>query len=190
MARTKHNILTYAIMIVLIVLFNYLSVQIASYLGIPFFLDTWATSLGVMVGGLWVGIIGGVLYNVLMMTVWGPTAWVWAFGSIWIALATYFFWKKGWIDIRKPLKLLLSGLLMGLTGAIVFTAILFSAWGGVETYEGVLPTYEALLDGTGSKVIAALGEKFITAPADQIVAIFIAAIVLSGLPKKYILTKR
>ena len=187
MAKSKLN---YAIMIAAIVLLNYLSVQIASFLNIPFFLDTWATMLGVMAGGLVVGIIGGILYNILMMTAWGAGAWVWAFSSIWIAIMTYILWKKGWIDISRPGKLVLAGLIIGLTDAVVVIIILFTAWGGVETYEGSLLTYDALMDATGNKVIAAMGEKFITEPVDRIVSLFIAAIVFSALPKKYILNRK
>jgi len=173
-----------------VALLNYLGVKIAILLNIPFFLDTWATSLGVMVGGLAVGLAGGVLYNLLMMGVWGPTAWVWAFANIWVAIIVYILWKKGWINIKKPGKLFVSSLLVGLTETLVVIIILFSAWGGVETYEGVLPTYDAILDGTGNKVFAAISEKFITIPVDQIVSLFLAAIVVSSIPKILILTKK
>jgi hypothetical protein len=86
--------------------------------------------------------------------------------------------------------LLISGLILGIVTAVVIVIILFSAWGGVETYEGVLPTYQALFDTTGNKVLSAIVEKFITTPIDQIVSIFIAAIVFSAMPKKFILTRK
>jgi len=173
-----------------VVIINYLSVQVALFLNIPFFFDTWGTSLGVLLGGLAVGLVGGVIYNLLMMTAWGSGAWVWAFANIWVALIVYFLMRRGWIDIRYPGKLFLSGLIVGVTTAVVIIIILFTAWGGVETYEGVLPTYNALLEMTGSKTVAAVGEKFITTPFDQIVSLFIAAIVYTSIPKKYRLTKR
>ena len=181
------------IMVLAIALLNYIAVNIAIFLNIPFFLDTWATSLGVMAGGLRVGLAGGILYNLYMgFFVWteNPNGWVWAFANIWVALAVSFLWKKGWVDIKMPGRLLASGLVLGLTSAVVIITILFTAWGGIETVEGVLPTYEALLDATGSKTIAAIGEKFITTPADQIVSIFMAAIVFSSIPNKFILTRR
>jgi len=187
---TKLKWLTMAIWIAAIVLLNFVSVNVATLLNIPFFLDTWGTSLGVMAAGLGVGLIGGILYNLLMaFTLWGADQWVWMFVNIWIALATYFFWKRGWIDIRKPGKLVLTGLVIGITEAAVILGILFGLLGGVEIYEGVLPTYEALLENTGSQITAAIGEKLITSPADQIVALFIASIVYSSLPKQYRLKK-
>jgi len=179
-----------AIMIAAVVLLNYISVHVATFLNIPFFLDTWGTSLGVMAGGLFVGLAGGILYNLLMaFTVWGPDQWVWMFVNIWVAIAAFYFFKKGWIDISKPGKLILAGLLIGITEAVVILIILFGFLGGIEIYEGVLPTYEALLKTTDSKFIAAAGEKLITSTADQIVSLFMAAIVFSTLPKKYLLNK-
>lgn len=183
----------FLIMIPVVALLNYLAVQVAIFLKIPFFLDTWATSFGVMAFGLPVGLAGGVLYNLYMgFFVWteNPLGWIWAFANIWVALSVFFLFKIGWINIKKPGKLLLSGLIVGLSETIVILIILFTAWGGVETYEGVLPTYDALLDATGSKTIAAVGEKFITTPVDQIVSLFMAAIIFSALPRKFILTKK
>jgi len=190
LGTTEGKRILFFCLIAAVVFINYLSVRFAQFLNIPFFFDTWGTSLGVLVGGLAVGLVGGVLYNLLMMTVWGSGAWVWAFVNIWVALIVYMLMKKGWIDIRFPGKLFLSGLIVGLTSAVVIIIILFTAWGGVETYEGVLPTYNALVEITGSKTIAAVGEKFITAPFDQIVSLFLAAIVYSAIPKKYKLIKR
>ncbi len=182
--------LLFLFMIIAVILLNYITGLFTNYMKIPFFLDTWGTSLGVMAGGLGIGVIGGVLYNLVMaFTVWGPAHWVWAFVNIWVALATYFFWKREWINIKRPGKLLLAGLIIGLTEAVVVIMILFSAFGGVDVYEGTIPTYDALLESTGSKTIAAIGEKLITIPIDQIIALFIAAIVFSTLPEKYKLTK-
>jgi len=181
----------YTIWALAVAVINYLAVQAAIYLKIPFFLDTWGTSLGVMSAGLLPGLIGGALYNLYMgIFVWTEIAngWIWALVNIWVALSVFYFLKKGWIDIKKPGKLLLSGLIIGLTEAVIIIVILFTVWGGVETYEGVLPTYDSLLEATGSKTIAATGEKFITTPIDQIVSLFIAAIVYSSLPKKLVVT--
>ena len=171
----------------IVAILNFIAVQIAIFLKIPFFLDTWGTSLGVMAGGLWPGLLGGALYNLYMgIFVWTevPNGWIWAIVNIWVALSVFYLFKKGWVDIKKPGKLLLSAIAVGFTSSIIILIILFTVWGGVETYEGVLPTYDALLSATGSKTIAAIGEKFITTPIDQIVSMFIAAIVFSTWSKK------
>lgn len=182
----------FLVMIPVIALLNYIGVKVAIFLKIPFFLDTWATSLGVMAFGLPVGLAGGVLYNLYMgFFIWteNPYGWIWALVNIWVALSVYSLFKLGWINIKKPGKLLVSAIVVGLSSAVVIVMILFTFWGGVETYEGVLPTYDALLEATGSKTVAAIGEKFITTPIDQIVSIFLAAIIYSSLPRKLVLTR-
>lgn len=193
MANKLQKRLVYLWWIPVIAILNYIAVQAAIFLKIPFFLDTWGTSLGVMSAGLGAGLAGGVLYNLYMgFFIWTENAhgWVWAFVNIWVAISTYALFKAGWVTIRKPGRLLLSAIFVGVTSAVVILIILFTVWGGVETYEGVLPTYQALLDATGSKTIAAVGEKFITTPVDQIVSLFIAAIVYSALPRSLMVRKK
>ena len=91
----------------------------------PFFLDTWATSAGVMVGDVGAGAAGGVLYNLLMSaTVWGARAWVWCASSVLVACTTFVFWRVGWIDIERPFRLVGVGVLTGLANACLATAIL------------------------------------------------------------------
>ncbi|MFC1768310.1 hypothetical protein ACFLZX_00975 [Nanoarchaeota archaeon] len=178
-------------MIPIVVLLNYLTGVLSTYLGIPFFLDTWATSLGVMVAGLGVGLAGGVIYNIVMaLTVWGFPAWIWAFSNIWIAIITFILWKRNLIDIRRPGVVLLCGIIIGLTNSVVTIIIKFFAFGGLPTYAGTEPTYAAFLALTGSTIFATIGEHVTTELADKTVSIFIAAIVLSSLPKKFILTKK
>jgi hypothetical protein len=174
-----------------VIILNYISVQVMRFLNLPFFLDTWGTSVGVMAAGLPAGIAGGVIYNLIMaFTVWGSAHWVWIFVNILVAIMTFLFWRKGWIDIKKPGKVFLTGLIIGLVETVLVIAILFAQFGGVDTYEGTIPTYDALLESTGSKVVAAISEKLITIPVDQIVAMFLTAIVFSVIPKKFVLTKR
>ncbi len=183
----------YLAWIPIIAILNYVAVQVAIFLKIPFFLDTWATSLGTIAAGLGAGMAGGVLYNLYMgFFVWteNPYGWIWALANITVALMVAYLFRQGFIDIKKPGKLLISSIIVGIVEAIVIVIILFSIWGGVETYEGVLPTYNALLESTGSKEIAAIVEKFITTPIDQIVSLFIAAIVYSVLPEKYKVAKK
>jgi len=191
MAKTEKTLLM-ILMVGCVIAINYISIQVASYLKIPFFLDTWGTSVGVMAGGFWIGALGGIIYNLIMAkTAWGMEHWVWAFANVAVALVTYYLFKINWIDIKKPGKLLLTGLILGIVVATISSVITFTVFGGVDdAYEGIIPTYDALLESTGSRTVAAIGEKFITIPVDQIVAIFIAAIVFSQLPKKYILTKK
>lgn len=83
--------------------------------GFPLFMDTWGTSLVVMTGGFWVGACAGVIYNLIMaFTFWGLPSVMWAASSVLVAAVTYFFWKRGWIDLRKPYRLCAAGTITGL----------------------------------------------------------------------------
>jgi len=77
--------------------------------GFPLFLDTWGTSLVVMTGGFAIGACGGVIYNLIMAyTFWGIPSVLWAANSVLVAAATYFFWKRGWVDLKKTVPPLRS----------------------------------------------------------------------------------
>ena len=94
-------------------------------LHLPFFLDSWATSAGVIAGGLGVGIAGGVLFNALMAaTVWGASSWVWAASSVLVACSTWLFQRAKWIDIERPFHLVAAGAFTGIANACFATAIL------------------------------------------------------------------
>lgn len=114
-----------AALVAAVALLDWATGLITNALRMPFFLDTWATSAGVMVGGLGAGAAGGVLYNLLMAaTVWGARAWVWCASSVLVACITFLFWRVDWIDIEHPFRLIAVGVLTGLANACLATAIL------------------------------------------------------------------
>jgi len=116
----------WAALVVAIALLDWATALVTNALHMPFFLDSWATSAGVMVGGVGVGAAGGVLYNLLMAaTVWGARAWVWSASSGLVACTTFVFWRVGWIDIERPFRLVGVGVLTGLANACLATAILY-----------------------------------------------------------------
>jgi len=184
MAKTISNKWIVCILVLpTIVLLNYVTSIITDLLHVPFFLDTWATSLGVMMCGLLFGIIGGVLYNLFMaFTFWGASAWVWSISSIWVAIVTYFLWKSGWIKIGNPFKIIGSGMFIGATNAIVTTLISVIAFGALPTYAGTEPTYQFFYAMTNNRLVSTLSEHLITELADKTIAIFMAAFVFTHLP--------
>ena len=95
----------------------------------PLFMDTWGTSLIVMTGGFWVGACAGVLYNLIMAyTFWGTSSVLWATNSILVAAATWFFWKRGWVDVKKPFHLGSPGIITGMvnTPLVILNTTLFN----------------------------------------------------------------
>jgi energy-coupling factor transport system substrate-specific component len=170
--------------VLLVIVINYLSGVLTNFLKIPFFLDTWGTMLGVLLAGPLVAIIGGVLYNLIMaFTVWEPSYWVFMFSNIWVALITYYLYKKRLIDLGNPLLLICCGVLIGLTNAVVVFIIHYTAFGLIPTYEGTAETYRAFLKLTGNVFSATLLEKTLTEISDKLVSIFIAAFALEHITK-------
>ena len=95
----------------------------------PLFLDTWGTSLVVMTGGFWVGACAGIIYNLVMAgTFWGLPSVLWASSSILVAGLTYFFWTRGWVDLKKPFRLFAAGIVTGLvnTTLVMLNFMLFN----------------------------------------------------------------
>lgn len=95
-------------------------------LGLPFFLDTVGTSLAVLLGGFYIGALAGVLYNLIMaVSIWEPITLVWAASSVIVAGMTWMFWREGWVDVRKPVRLVLAGIATGvINGLFVFGIIM------------------------------------------------------------------
>jgi energy-coupling factor transport system substrate-specific component len=54
------------VMIPTIAALNYVGGVIVELLKAPIWGDTWATMLGTLISGFWVGSIGGLLYNIIM----------------------------------------------------------------------------------------------------------------------------
>jgi hypothetical protein len=148
-------------------------------LHIPFYLDTWATSLVVMLCNLWIGVLGGVIYNLIMaFTYWGHSYWVWMFSSILVATVTWLFWKSSWIDIRKPLRIVAAGITTGILNTIM-SFIIIKAF-HLPAYEGTLAVYRLFMERTHNQAISSWSELLLVETVDKTIAIlFAAAIVYS-----------
>jgi hypothetical protein len=114
-----------ATLVVAVALLDWATALVTNALRMPFLLDTWATSAGVMLGGVGAGAGGGVLYDLLTSaTDWGARAWLRCASSVLVACTTFLFWRLGWIDIERPFRLVGVGVLTGLANACLATAIL------------------------------------------------------------------
>jgi hypothetical protein len=139
--------------------------------------------------GLPVGALAGVLYNLIMAgTLWETYTLVFAGSSVLVAVATWWFWKRGWVDLRRPGPLLAAGMITGAANAllVVFLMTVFH----LPLYQGTLPIYGQVLgiiphpgaarfllellveviDKTISLVLAAAAATFFTALFRQEIA--------------------
>lgn len=143
-------------------------------LHIPFFLDTWATSLVVILGNLWIGMLAGVVYNLIMaFTYWGHSYWVWMFSSMLVATVTWLFWKRNWIDVHKPLKIVGAGVTTGVLNTIMSYIIIKASH--LPEYEGTLVIYRLFFERTHNQAISSWSELLLVETVDKTIAILFAA---------------
>ncbi len=164
---------------------NLLTYFLVLHFKIPLFLDTWATALGTLLGGLPVGIIGGVLYNVVLSSVTGgPVSIIWALSSILIAIMTWVFWERGWMDIKKPKMVLVSGLITGFFNGMLTLLISFAFFDGLPTFEPTAVIWEKCYNLFGGNIVAAgLFEHMGVEIVDKTLVFFIAAFLLDLLTR-------
>ena len=165
------------ILIIAAVMLNYATSILMFRLGVPFFLDTWATSFSVMIGGFYVGALAGILYNLLMaLTYWGTSSWVWMFSSILVAASTYYFWKRGWVNLQYPGKLVSAGIITGILNAALATVIIYAF--NISPYQGTLPVYYFFYSIIGDNFTASVMEEVVVEMLDKTISLTIAAAAL------------
>ena len=186
-SKSAHvSMLAAFVFVILVAILNYLSAILTYSVKLPLFIDTWATSLAVMVAGLWAGVAGGVLYNVAMAYfAWGSTQWVWAFSSVWIAFATWMLYKDGWITLKDPAKLLVAGLLLGITNTFIVFSISLVAFGKFPTYGSTIYIQEAVYNLVSNAALASFVETLLVNVADKLISLSLATAVFLYVPNKF-----
>jgi hypothetical protein len=153
----------------------------------PLFMDTWGTSLIVMTGGFWIGACAGVLYNLIMAyTFWGIPSALWAANSVLVAGATWFFWKRGWVDLIKPFMLCAAGILTGLvnTPLVLVNAALFN----LPPSDGPIAIAQFLSGIFSSPALRDIVSECLIEIADKTLSLILAAVVallLTDILQKY-----
>jgi len=174
------------VFVILVAILNYVTAIITYSVKLPLFLDTWATSLAVMVAGLWAGVAGGVLYNVAMAYfAWGSSQWVWAFSSIWVAFATWMLYKDGWISLKDPAKLIVAGLLLAITNTFIVFSISIMAFGKFPTYGSTIYIQEAVYGLLPNAAVASFAETLLVDTSDKLISLSLATAVFLYVPNKF-----
>ena len=111
-------------LIIIAVLVDLASAITMRLLQIPLYFNTWVTSLAVIHSGFPAGAIASILYSLIMAIMDRmPVTLLWSVSGILIAAMTWFFWKKGWINLRYPVRILAAGLMSGMVSAILLIAM-------------------------------------------------------------------
>ena len=128
--------------------------------GIPLFLDTWGTSFAVIMAGLPIGVLAGVIYNLIMAgTVWEISSAVFIGSSVLVAVMTWWFWTHGWVDVRKPASLVGAGVITGLVNALFVFPLVLAL--NIPPYAGTIGVYESFLRVLGNPVTARLATELV-----------------------------
>jgi hypothetical protein len=110
----------------------------------------------------------------MAFTVRTPITAIWSADGILIAAITWAFWKKGWIDLRHPARLLAAGLLSGAASAILMIVVTTAF--SLPPYSGTLVVSRFLTAFTGNSLIGNLTEQFAVELVDKVLSLFVAAI--------------
>ncbi len=94
---------------------NYLLFTMVSNLNLPLYLDNVGSILAAVLGGYIPGILAGFMTNIVNCLT-DPTSIYYGIITVLIAAVSAFFESKGWLTIRKPLKVLLYVLILTLLG--------------------------------------------------------------------------
>jgi hypothetical protein len=165
-------------LVALVVAGDYVTSLLAAALGLPFYLDSWATATGVIVAGPFVGIVGGTLYNLLIAaTAWEPADVVWGASSVLVAGCTWLFVRAGWIDILRPLRMVAAGVTIGIANGCLSLAIRTLVLGDLRSVDPMLVFRRALETSFGSSRLALLVQSITIEVADKSVCIITAAAV-------------
>lgn len=180
--RKNFNTMTWVLIPVAIAI-NVVVGQLVLLLKLPIFLDSIGTVLVAVICGPWAGALTGALSNVIWGLALDPNSLPWwpvamLIGFVAGVAAQFGLFRSAW-------KVVIAGLLIALTAAIVSTPIAVYLYGGI-TASGV-SFFTAYLMQTGMGMVQAVfSANFITEPVDKISTSLLAYTILQGLSARYL----
>ncbi|SEM99272.1 ECF transporter S component [Lihuaxuella thermophila] len=159
---------------------NYLGKLFANILKLPLWLDSIGTILASLLAGPIVGAVSGAVNNIIFGLTADPISFVYAISSVAIGLVAGILAAKGWFDSFG--KMLMAGLVIGVSVAIVSTPLNIIFWGG-QTGNLWGDALFALLMAQGMPMWLAsfLNEITVDLP-DKLVTVFVSTIIFRRLP--------
>ncbi|SIQ16872.1 energy-coupling factor transport system substrate-specific component [Aeromonas sp. RU39B] len=117
------------VLIVIAIAINMIGGQLASMLKLPIFLDSIGTILSAALAGPWIGLITGLLTNLIWGVLTDPVAAAFAPVAMVIGLVAGVLAKSGWF--KHGVKVVLAGVLITLAVTIIAVPIRTYLFGGV-----------------------------------------------------------
>lgn len=171
------------VIIAIAMMLNLATSLIMSLIGFPLFMDTWGTSFAVIISGFPAGAAAGILYNVLIAVSFGdPFQLIFSINSVFVAALTWFFWNRGWVDVRTPWLLIGAGAITGVLNALL--GFVLSVTLQTPPYTGTLAIIEFFSRHFNHPETAVIVSDLILEVIDKtfsLVLAAVAAILFSGL---------
>jgi hypothetical protein len=142
---------------------------------IPLFLDTWGTSFAVIISGFPAGAAAGILYNLLIAVSFQDLSELaFILSSVFVAALTWFFWKRGWVDVRAPGLLIGAGMITGILNALLTFSIATALH--LPHYAGTLAINQFFTRHIGNSATILLVEDVIVEMIDKTFSLMLAAV--------------
>jgi energy-coupling factor transport system substrate-specific component len=157
--------------------------EIVALLKLPVYLDSIGTVLVAVVCGPWAGALTGVLSNVIWGLTIDPNAFPWFPVALFIGFMAG--WSGVWGLFKTWWKVIIAGLILAFTAALVSTPIAVKLFGGITASGSAFIT--AFLLQTGKDLVSSvLSTNFIVEPIDKIATCFLAFAIMKGLSGRYL----
>jgi energy-coupling factor transport system substrate-specific component len=161
---------------------NFVGGTLVTVLKMPIFLDTIGTILVALLAGPWGAALTGLTTN-LVLGVTDPPMIAFAPVNVAIGLIAGFLALRGWFKTYP--QIVVSGLIIMLTGVILSAPIVVLAFGGV-TSSPSRSALTAFFLATGSSI---WGSVFTTGVivevVDKLISVFVAVFVARAIPERY-----
>lgn len=157
--------------------------QIVLLLRLPVFLDSIGTVLVAAICGPWAGALTGTLSNIIWGLAIDPNSFPW------FPVALFIGFVAGWCAVgglfKSWWKVVITGVLVAITAAIVSTPIAVYLYGGITASGSSFIT--AFLLQTGQDMVTAvLSTNFLVEPIDKIATCLLAFAIIKGLSGRYL----
>jgi energy-coupling factor transport system substrate-specific component len=151
---------------------------IVTTLKLPVYLDSIGTVLASALGGLWSGIICGLL-SVFIGSVYTPT--LWAYAGTMVVIAIYVSVVRAFGYLNKLLPTVLFGIGLGILCAIVSAPVTTYIWKGVSM-SGTDPV-TAFFSAKGlTLLVSVILSNLATDPIDKLITSLVAFAIMRRLP--------
>lgn len=171
-------------LVIALIALNLVGARVANTLGLPFFLDTIATILAPVLLGLPLALVVAVGTSALSSLINFPGD-IWYAGTqVVIALLAYGFARLGWF--RSWWRALLAGAIIGAISAVVSAPVTMVLFKGV-TVPGVTAVTGLFVASGQDLWSSVLSGALVTSSIDKIGSAFIAYMIISRLPERFVL---